>query len=254
MLEKKEFPILEFDENKIAKINPDRKILKYPQLPQRLIISFFKDAINHLLEEGKISSYITIKGENDVELFKYNDEDIILMHGKLGAAASGGYLDDLYGLGVRKVMFCGGGGTLVREHTVGKLVVIESAIRDEGLSYHYIAPSRYINSNKSVIKLINDYLDENNYEYVIGRTWTTDAFYRETQDKIDLRISEGAIIVEMEQSALIAVSEFRNIDYGAIVYCGDDLTKEQWDSRGWRDRSDIRYSLINVCKNIVLKM
>lgn len=55
-------------------------------------------------------------------------------------------------------------------------------------------------------------------DYLFALTWTTDAFYRETKDKIKLRKEEGAVVVEMKQAWLIAVSKHRNIRYGAIIY------------------------------------
>jgi len=95
------------------------------------------------------------------------------------------------------------------------------------------------------VKRLQTYFETQHIPYVMGKTWTTDAFYRETRDKIALRKSEGAIMVEMEQAAMMAVSEFRKIEYGAILYGGDDVSKEVWDSRGWRSREDIRLELTN---------
>lgn len=82
-------------------------------------------------------------------------------------------------------------------------------------------------------------------------TWTTDAFYRETPDKIQLRKEEGAVLVEMEQASSLAVTQFRGIDYGAIVYGGDDVSGTVWDNRGWHSREDVRYSLVSICKDIL---
>ncbi len=56
----------------------------------------------------------------------------------------------------------------------------------------------------------------------------------------------------MEQSALMAVAAYREVDYGAILYGGDDVSKEKWDSRNWRDRGDIRAGLTELAKEILL--
>jgi uridine phosphorylase len=252
MLERKEFPILEFDENKEALISPFSLAKKYPfKFPEKLIITFFKDVINYLLEEKVIEEFATIKGENDVVVYKFKDKDILIKHGIIGGPACGGVLEDLIGLGIKKVMFCGGGGVLDKEITVGKFIVVDGAIRDEGMSYHYVKPSRIIKSNQYAKEKICNYLDKNDIKYLTGLTWTTDAFFRETIDKIKLRKEEGAIIVEMEQAGLIAVSQFRGIDYGAIIYGGDDVSGIVWDNRSWHSRSDIRRSLVLICKEIV---
>ncbi len=252
MIVKKEFPILEFDTNEEALINPYLLKEHYaPLASDKLIISFFKEAINMLIEEGKIKEYITISGENDLVVYKYVDDDVLIIHGYIGGPACGGFLDELIGLGVQKVMFCGGGGVLDKNIKVGDLLVVEGAIRDDGFSYHYVEPSRIIYTDNGVRKTICDYLKDNNLPYLEGIVWTTDAFYRETKDRIQLRKEEGAKIVEMEQAGCIAVTNFRNVKYGAIIYGGDDVSQDVWDNRNWKNRKSIRYSLIEICKDLV---
>ena len=148
-------------------------------------------------------------------------------------------------------MFCGGGGVLDKNIAVGKLLVVEGAIRDEGFSYHYVKPSRILYTQKEIRAKICAYLKDKNIPYMEGLTWTTDAFYRETKDKVALRKEEGAKIVEMEQSGCIAVTQYRNIKYGAIIYAGDDVSQDIWDNRNWHDRKSVRYALIEICKELV---
>lgn len=255
MLKKDKYPILEFDDDRNGIINPDIFGKHVGMLStDKLIISFFKDAINTLIEEQKIEVHKVIKGENDVILYKFVDDDVLLMHGTIGCAATAGYLDELTGIGVRKVMFCGGGGVLDKNIGVGELLVVEGAIRDEGFSYHYIEPSRIIYAQDDVNDIICTYLDENNLPYIKGITWTTDAFYRETKALIAYRKEEGAKIVEMEQAGCLAVAQFRSLRYGAILYGGDDVSGSVWDNRDWHNRKGIRYSLIEICKDLVKKI
>ncbi len=249
---KKEFPILEFDPTKIAYINPRMTKDSKDALPSHLVVCFFKDAIDYLFEHDEISHLHTLKGENDLEIFKLKDKDVAIIPGKVGAPLCAGFLDECIALGSKHIMFCGGAGVLRADLTVGHLIVIDSAIRDEGTSYHYIKPSREIKANPKVVRLIKKYLKSEKIDYVVGKTWTTDAFYRETKQKIKLRQEEGAILVDMEQSAMIAVSKFRKANYGAILYGGDDLTKDKWDNRDWLTREDIRLGLTRLCVDIVL--
>ncbi|MFH1693149.1 MAG: nucleoside phosphorylase [Bacillota bacterium] len=250
---KKEFPILEFDPNREAFINPRLVSLEHPKLPSHLVVCFFKDVIHDLFEKEEIFHLTTLKGENDLEIYQFIEKDVAIIPGKVGAPLCAGFLDECIALGSKHIMFCGGGGVLRSDLTVGHLVVIDSAIRDEGTSYHYVKPSREIEVDPDIVKLISNYLIEQKIDFVIGKTWTTDAFYRETKDKIALRQQEGAILVEMEQAAMIAVSQFRDVNYGAIIYGGDDLSKEKWDNRGWMKREDIRLGLTDLCVDIVLK-
>lgn len=152
-----------------------------------------------MLEDAKIFPLTSLRSEEGVlVIYKYVYHDCLIIQGKLGAPASAGFLEELIVLRVNKVMFCGGGGVLKKNISLGKFIVVDSAVRDEGLSYHYLKPSREIKANEKVVKTITNYLDGKNIDYVKGKTWTTDAFYRETKGKIKLRKEEGCVIVEME--------------------------------------------------------
>ena len=77
----------------------------------------------------------------------------------------------------------------------------------------------------------------------MGKTWTTDAPYRETVQKIAQRRAEGCLTVEMEAAGLLAVAQFRQVILGQVVYGGDDLSGSEWDHRAWNSRKEIRESL-----------
>lgn len=251
MLYKSEYPILEFDDAKTAKLNPE-SFGPGRFDTDKLVITFFPEVITKLKEQNKLRTERVIPGENPVEIYRFiEDPDVLITLGQVGCPACGGNLDLFYEMGIKKVMFCGGGGVLDSNIEVGQLLLVEGAIRDEGFSYHYLPPSRVAYTDQATTNTIARYLDENEISYMRGLTWTTDAIFRETIDKIELRKSEGGKIVEMEQAGCIAVARFRGFEYGALIYGGDDLSGEEWSNRGWRSRDGIRYDLVNLCKEIV---
>lgn len=132
------------------------------------------------------------------------------------------------------------------EIALGHLVVVESALRDEGTSYHYATPSRYIAADPAATSILMETLLEHGIPFVTGRTWTTDAPYRETPDKIATRRQEGCITVEMEAAALAAVALFRGVPLAQVLYGGDDLSGETWDHRSWQTQADVRDNLLHV--------
>ena len=85
-----------------------------------------------------------------------------------------------------------------------------------------------------------------------GRTWTTDAFFRETRAKVDRRRDEGCITVEMEASAMFAAAAFRGAVYGQLLYAGDDLSDKEWDGRAWDQQHDVRDRLLDLALDAVL--
>ncbi len=250
MLRKDNYPILEFDNNKEAKINPIAFADK-PFDTNKLIITFFPEVVEELKEEGKLTLERIIPGENPIEMYRFADADVLITLGFVGCPACAGNLDMFHAMGITKVMFCGGGGVLDPGIGVGQVLLVDGAIRDEGFSYHYIEPSRYIYTDKNLTDKIASYLEKEGVSYLRGIVWTTDAIFRETEERIARRKEEGAKIVEMEQAGCIAVAQFRGFDYGALIYGGDDVTQEEWDNREWRNCEGIRYNLVLLCERLV---
>jgi purine-nucleoside phosphorylase len=89
-------------------------------------------------------------------------------------------------------------------------------------------------------------LELHHVPYKTVKSWTTDALYRETNDRRDLRVTQGCRIVEMEASAFFAVAAFRQVCFGQLVYGGDLVIPEGWDYRGWNDRKDDRMNLFHL--------
>lgn len=156
MFKKKEFPILEFDPNKEAKINPSYLIEKASST-EYCVITFFGDIIDELLQAGKlkqVSTFYTATVNLPVYETEYNGKTIAVVQGFLGAAGAAGELEELITMGFSKFIVCGAAGVLQKDIQVGHLVVPESAVRDEGVSYHYIEPSREIKCNEHALNLL----------------------------------------------------------------------------------------------------
>lgn len=71
---------------------------------------------------------------------------------------------------------------------------------------------------------------------------------------VELRRNEGCITVEMEAAAFFAVSQYYNIPLAQLLYAGDDVSGEEWDSRNWNMQKNIRYDLIISAVEIVKKL
>jgi uridine phosphorylase len=132
--------------------------------------------------------------------------------------------------------------------------VVSSAVRDEGVSYHYLPPAREVTANADAVRALVKILDDRGVPYRVGKTWTTDAPYRETPAKIGKRKEEGCLVVEMESAALIAVAQFRNVNFGQALYGGDDLSGVEWDHRHWTSKREIRESLFWLCADACLTL
>ncbi len=251
MLRQNPYPILEFDDAPVARLKPEN-FADEKFRTDKMIITFFPEVMGKLRASGQIEPEMTIPGENPVDIYRFTEEpDILVTLGQVGCPACAGNLDLFHAMGVGKVMFCGGGGVLDKTIEVGRILVVDGAIRDEGFSHHYFPPSRGIRTDGAVTEKIVRALEAEGVPYLRGITWTTDAIFRETADRIAARKNEGAKIVEMEQAGCIAVARFRGFAYGALIYGGDDLSGEEWSARGWRSRDGVRYDLVRLCRKLV---
>jgi uridine phosphorylase len=117
------------------------------------------------------------------------------------------------------------------------VIVPVAAVRDEGTSYHYLPAGREIAADPALVEVAKRLLDDRQIPYVTGKSWTTDAPYRETRGKISVRRDEGCISVEMELAAFLAVAEHRQVKFLQYLYAGDDASGETWDHRQWHTAS-----------------
>jgi purine-nucleoside phosphorylase len=87
-----------------------------------------------------------------------------------------------------------------------------------------------------------------------GLTWTTDAIFRETPEKVARRREQGCISVEMEASAMFAVAMFRGAVYGQLLYAGDDVSAQTWDHRHWEKQTSVRERVLELALNAVCRL
>ena len=249
-------PILEHDFTSEAKIEPSR-VIKTQDVPEYCVITFFHDVIEKVVAQKQAKVAVANHwedGPHPIYEIEHNGQRLAFFHPGVGAPIAAGLFEEAIAFGCRKFIVCGGCGVLDKELAVGHLIVVNSALRDEGVSYHYLEPGRMVIANPTVVKAVEDTLKERNIPFVTGKTWTTDAPYRETQSAIDSRRAEGCLTVEMESASLMAVAQFRNVILGQILYAGDDLSGEAWDKRGWQSRKEIRESLFWLAADVCLKL
>ena len=227
------YPILEFDPTREAIIEPG-KTVKPIGTPERCVITFFRDVLDKLSEEGKLKVIDSQRWEDaDHVLYElaYKGKRVAAFHPGVGAPIAANLLEEIIPKGCRKFIACGGCGVLDSEIAVGHLVVPTHAVRDEGTSYHYLPPGREVEPHPKALAAIEKALKNRKVDYVLGKTWTTDAPYRETHKKVALRRDEGCLTVEMEAAAFFAVAQFRGVVFGQILYGGDDVSGlGEWDS------------------------
>lgn len=209
-------------------ISPSIVLDTYQKLPKHIdtaVVLFDGHPDQELLKDTKeLFDFVGASYRLKQYLYK---EKIVLSYAPLGSAAAGGLLEELIALGIKKIIACGSSG-LIGDFDPKKLLLVSKAIRDEGLSYHYLKPSLYVETDQELTSFIEQKLNEKNIDFKEGIAWTTDAFYRETNSRIELRKKEGAVAVEMECAGMAAVSKYRNIQFAQILYFSDIVKQDAW--------------------------
>ncbi len=144
---------------------------------------------------------------------------------------------------VAEQMFASGCHLLVSITSAGQItplgplpyfVLIERALRDEGTSHHYAAPSEFSLANPSLIARVRPYLSNLPEPTHAGASWTTDAPFRETETAIAAQRAQGIAAVEMEAAALYAFAAARH----RAVLCFAHVTNQMGRSEGDFEKGD----------------
>ena len=247
---KNAFPILEYDSEQKAVLMPDRKHLY--SFPNKAVISF--DDIDDFVNENnceQIAEFSTCTKLFPIYKAIWNECEILLCQVPLGASAAVQLLDFLIAYGAKEIIAVGSCGTLI-DLPENHFIVPNEALRDEGVSYHYLPPSRTVELDSAAISAIQEALEARGYKYTICKTWTTDGFYRSTVDMVNHRKEEGCAVVEMECAGMAACAQFRGAAFAQLLYTADTLANvNEYDARDWgkdSERIALESALDSVCR------
>src|SRR6266849_8836850 len=187
-----DYPILEFDSTLEAMLEP-RRIIKPIDIPEHAVACFFQDVITQLSQRhaARVIKHLRSEiGTHPVYEIEVEGKRLAVFHPGVGAPLAAAMLEEVIALGCKKFIACGGAGVLDGALAVGHIIVPITAIRDEGTSYHYLPPGREVGANQEAVAAIEKVLQAHQCEYLLSKTWTTDAVYRETEAKVRIRKAE----------------------------------------------------------------
>ena len=247
-------PILEFDPSPTAVIEPRHVRPRLDQAPEHAVLCLFGEVTDRLASEGTpvLWELSAAHGIHPVYGVSFEDRTIAVVHPGVGAPLAGAFLEEAIEAGCRKFVGIGMAGGLVPDLTIGNVTVPTSAVRDEGTSYHYLPAGREVDPDEAALAAVTSVLARHEVPFVAGKTWTTDAPYRETREKVTRRVSEGCISVEMEAAAFFAIARFRGVPLAMMFMTSDNLSGDEWDSSGFGAHIDTRELLLGLACEAVL--
>jgi uridine phosphorylase len=149
----------------------------------------------------------------------------------IGAPAAAAALEELAAMGTSAFVSVGTAGSLQRNLTIGDLVFFEAAIRDEGVSHHYLPPAKLAMAAAPMNAALGAAMRQAGVRFRAGTSWTIDTPYRETVAEARRYQAEGVLCVEMEAAALFAVAEVRGLQVASTFAISDSLADLVWNPR-----------------------
>jgi uridine phosphorylase len=239
-----DLPLLEADLDAEGVLEPAR-LFANNDAPSRVVMCFFQEVVEQF--GGNVHATMhSVYGGRPMYETQVRGERVAFFFPGIGAPVAAACMEEAIAMGGRGFIAVGGAGALVPKLTLGHAVVVDSAVRDEGTSHHYLAPSRTVDADETATRAIAAALEAAGVEFVQGRSWTTDAIYRETRGRVNRRVAEGCITVEMEAAAFFAIGRFRNVRVGQLLYAGDALDGDEWDGREWLTAGAVREQMFHL--------
>lgn len=186
------------------------------------LLSCFRDA--YTLKSSKPLRDIT----NPNGIYEFGRDRKLLAYMGIGAPLTSVVAEELISVGINEIVIMGTAGGLDPSFRIGDMVLCTKALRDEGVSHHYLANSRYVEPDAELTERFEGIMKKGKIRFRKGPTWTIDAPYMETAKEVERYSKEGISTVEMEAAALFAVAKKRKVKAAAVFNISDLLRVEGW--------------------------
>lgn len=152
--------------------------------------------------------------------------------------------EQLFASGCQLLISVTSSGQIAQDRDPPFFVLIERALRDEGTSYHYLAPSEYAHIGEGLLEKLDGAFAALTVPLHRGSAWTTDAPFRETSSSIAYAKGEGIVAVEMETAALYAFSQVRRRPVVCFAHVTNQMGNvtgdfEKGEAAGSRDALEV---------------
>lgn len=208
-----------------------KRIEDFPEICISTFSEGIIDKFSSLDHVKKIAELHSANGAVPIWQITYQNTAIAFYRSPVGAPACVACFEEVVAMGAKRFVLFGSCGVLDDDKVQDRIIIPTAAVRDEGTSYHYIAPSAEIEADARAVEIVERVFKSCGCSYVKGKTWTSDAIYRETVSAIQERRQEGCLVVEMECASMLAAAKYRRIPFIQFLYGADSLASDTWDIR-----------------------
>lgn len=227
------------------------KINKWPKFkaPNSVIFCYDERIMNYIKKNYSLVKHKSFCGDFWF-LKETNDKVAVFGNFGLGSSMIATRMEELIQFGIKKFISIGEAGALQKDLKIGEIIICNKAIRDEGVSYHYLKPSKYVYASKILVNKLTSLLQKQNISFKLGSTWTIDAIYRQTKAEIKKFQSEHVLTAEMEIATIFSIAQYRKVEAGAILTISDSLANLKWNPK-FHETTKSLEKIFEVAKNVL---
>jgi uridine phosphorylase len=193
-----------------------------------IIMTYQRSLLEHILATEHIGADES-RGFRGIVTLPSANHDIGVLGGfGFGAPVASFLLENFIALGTTRFISIGTAGGLWPGCRAGDVVLCERAIRDEGVSHHYLPSAKFAEASPMLTARLEDQLVDAEISFTKGCSWTIDTPFRESVDEAQQYQREGVLCVEMEAAALFTVAAFRSVALASAFVISDLLDDEEW--------------------------
>jgi uridine phosphorylase len=195
-----------------------------------VVLTYQRSVLEHVYASQRLDPATTARGFRGILTLPSTNHEIGVLGGfGFGAPVATFLLENFIALGTTKFISIGTAGGLQPGCRAGDVVLCERAIRDEGVSHHYVPSAKHAEASEALTAELAQELRRANLTFSTGCSWTIDTPYRESVDEAKQYQQEGVLCVEMEAAALFTVASFRSVHLASAFVVSDLLDAERWE-------------------------
>lgn len=192
-------------------------------LPETCVIFEIGMAMNYVednFETYTLSERLPCFLENPKCVAIKSNPSVCFTRGGYGAPAAVDTLETVRALGVERVIVVGMCGVFAKDVSVGDVIIPNRILSEEGTTRHYFEKMEFaLPDSKLSEKAKSCFQDQ--FHVWTDATVTSDAVYRQTFAKEAFWRAKGCVGVDMEASALLAVSHYYSTPAVSVLLASD---------------------------------
>jgi uridine phosphorylase len=225
-----------FDPKALLREARRQKGLALEPVPEICVLDPDGDIVRMLRREDRAQ---TAKGwpcyHTDLYTFTMDGRSVGIVGCAVGAPFAVLVAEELFASGCKLLISITSAGQITEAGTPPYFVIIETALRDEGTSYHYTEAAEFSTAEPQLLECMVRAAESTGLRVFTGASWTTDAPFRETDQAITAARNRGVLAVEMEAAALYAFAVTKSARVLCVAHVTNTMGLADQDFEGEAD-------------------